>query len=161
EFVRGSFLESAPIVPVSSVTLAGVEQLTATLVASATEATTKSSDALFRLPIDRVFTMKGFGTVVTGTLISGSVRKDDDVQLFPSGQRARVRGVQVHGRAAPQANAGERTALNLTGVAKEDLARGMTLAVPDRFRTTRRVDVRLSLLKEGRVLRDRAKVHFH
>ncbi len=161
EFVRGSFLEDAPIVPVSSVTRAGVEQLKQALEEAAGAGSQKDTAALFRLPIDRVFTMKGFGTVVTGTLVSGSVQKNDDVQIFPAGKRARVRGVQVHGHTAEQANAGERTALNLSGVDKEDLARGMTLAVPDCFRTTRKADVRLTLLKDAKPLRDRAKVHFH
>jgi selenocysteine-specific elongation factor len=114
-----------------------------------------------RLPIDRVFVMKGFGTVVTGTLISGTVRKDEELQVFPTGRRVRVRGIQVHGTLTEQALAGQRTALNLAGVAVEDLARGMILAPPGLFQTTGRVDVTLSVLPSARPLRDRARVHLH
>ena len=114
-----------------------------------------------RLPIDRVFTMKGFGTVVTGTLVAGTIRKEDELEVFPTGKRVRVRGVQVHGEAADQAIAGQRTALNLAGVTVEDLARGMTLAPPETFRTTRRIDVSLSLLPSAKPLKDRARVHLH
>ena len=115
-----------------------------------------------RLPIDRVFTMKGFGTVVTGTLISGTIRREEELEIFPSGQRVRVRGIQVHGQAADQAIAGQRTALNLAGATTEDLSRGMTLAPAATFSTTRRADVRLSLLASApRALKNRARVHFH
>ena len=93
----------------------------------------RDSGAIARLPIDRVFTMKGFGTVVTGTLISGSISRDDELELFPSGRKLRVRGIQVHGTAADQAVAGQRTALNLAGASTADLARGMSLALPDTF----------------------------
>jgi selenocysteine-specific elongation factor len=161
EYLRASFLEHAPLIPVSSVTGSGIEELKRTLVACADSVGAKDSGALFRLPIDRVFTMKGFGTVVTGTLVAGHVRKDDDVQVFPSGKRARVRAVQVHGMSSEQANAGERTALNLANIEKEDLARGMTLAVPDCFHTTGKVDARITLLQNAKPLRHRARVHFH
>src|SRR3954471_7397053 len=161
EFVRGSFLESAPIVAVSSKTGAGLDELKRELTVAATEVTAKSTAALVRLPIDRVFTMKGFGTVVTGTLLSGSVTKDAELELFPSGKHVRVRGVQVHGAAAEKAVAGERTALNLSGVSGDDLARGMTLAQPDLLRPTKTLDVSLSLLKAAKPLKDRARVHFH
>ena len=114
-----------------------------------------------RLPIDRVFTMKGFGTVVTGTLVAGTVQKEDELEVFPGGKRVRVRGLQVHGEQAGQAMAGQRTALNLAGVTVEDLARGMTLAPPETVPSTQRVDVRLSLLPSARPLKDRARVHLH
>ncbi len=161
DFLRGSFLAGAPIVPVSSRTGAGLDILRTELVAAAAEVEAKRTDAIFRLPIDRVFTMKGFGTVVTGTLITGSVQKDAEVELFPAGRRARVRGVQVHGAAADFAAAGERTALNLAGVGKADLARGMALASPGLLRTARRFDVELSVLAGARPLKDRARVHLH
>jgi selenocysteine-specific elongation factor len=161
EFVRGSFLEGAPIVPVSSLTGAGLDQLKRELIRAAAEVPAKNAAALFRLPIDRVFTMKGFGTVVTGTLLSGSVIKDDELEVFPIARRVRVRGVQVHGAAAEKAVAGERTALNLTGVSADDLARGLTLAPPDLLRATRTLDVSLSLLASAKPLKDRARVHFH
>src|SRR6266852_2471349 len=114
-----------------------------------------------RLPIDRVFTMKGFGTVVTGTLVAGTIRKEEELELFPSGKRVRVRGVQVHGSPAEAAVAGQRTALNLASLSTEDLARGMTLATADTFRSTSRVDALLSLLPSAKPLKDGARVHFH
>src|SRR3989454_12552170 len=104
--------------------------------------------------------MKGFGTVVTGTLISGTIRKDDELRIFPRGQRARVRGIQVHGQSAEQAAAGERTALNLAGVGTEQLARGMAGGPPAAFYSNNRLDVSLSLLSSA-TLKDRARVHLH
>jgi selenocysteine-specific elongation factor len=163
EFLRGSFLDSAhaPIVAVSSLTGAGLEDLKRALAKVAAEVPAKDSTALARLPIDRVFTMKGFGTVVTGTLIAGTIGKEDELEVFPTGKRVRVRGVQVHGESAAVAIAGQRTALNLAGAAVEDLARGMTLAVPETFLSTKRVDVSLSLLPSAKPLKDRACVHAH
>ncbi len=106
--------------------------------------------------------MKGFGTVVTGTLISGTIRRDEELEVFPSGRKVRVRGVQVHGQPADAAVAGQRTALNLAGASTEDLSRGMTLAPPATYTTTRRVDVQLSLLPAApRPLKSRTRVHFH
>jgi selenocysteine-specific elongation factor len=171
EFLRGSFLDpnpnpatgvpDAPIVAVSALTGAGLDDLKRELARIADEATARDAAAIPRLPIDRVFTMKGFGTVVTGTLISGTIHKEDELELFPSGQRVRVRGVQVHGTLADQALAGQRTALNLAGVPTDTLSRGMTLAPPDTFKSTRRVDVSLSLLPSAKPLKDRARVHLH
>jgi selenocysteine-specific elongation factor len=161
DFVSGSFLEGAPIVPVSSKTGSGLDVLKSELARAASEVPAKSSAALVRLPIDRVFTMKGFGTVVTGTLLSGTVAKDDELEVFPGGKRVRVRGVQVHGVAAEKAAAGERTALNLSGVSTEDLARGTTLAQPEILRSSKTIDVSLSLLETAKPLKDRARVHFH
>jgi selenocysteine-specific elongation factor len=161
EFVRGSFLEGAPVVPVSSLTGAGLDHLKRELTLAASEVPAKSTEALSRLPIDRVFTMKGFGTVVTGTLLSGSVTKDAELEVAPAGKRVRVRGVQVHGATAERAVAGERTALNVTGVSTTDVVRGMTLVPPDLLRSTKVLDVSLSLLKSAKPVKDRARVHFH
>jgi len=163
DFLRGSFLDPsrAPIVPVSAKTGAGLDALKRELARIAAEASAKDAGAAFRLPIDRVFTMKGFGTVVTGTLVSGTVHKEEELELLPSGRRVRVRGVQVHGAAAERAIAGERTALNLAGVPTEELARGMTLLRPDSFHTSRRADVSLALLPSAKPLKDRARVHLH
>lgn len=163
DFLKGSFLDPAtsPIIPVSSRTGAGLGQLKSELACLAAEIPAKDSTAVFRLPIDRVFTMKGFGTVVTGTLISGTVHKDQELQLHPSGKRLRVRGVQVHGAAADQAIAGQRTALNLAGVETTELARGMMLTPPQMFQPAQRVSVTLDLLRSAKPLRDRARVHFH
>jgi len=163
DFLRGSFLDAgrAPIIPVSALTGTGIGDLKRELARVAAEVPSKSATSVFRLPIDRVFTMKGFGTVITGTLISGAVRKEEEVDVFPLGRRARVRGVQVHNRPAEQATAGERTALNLAGFSPDELARGMTLAAPGLFRATNRLDVSLALLADARPLKDRARVHFH
>jgi selenocysteine-specific elongation factor len=161
EFVRGSFLEGAPIVPVSSLKGTGIDDLKRELAKLAGEVATRDASAIFRLPIDRVFVMKGFGTVVTGTTIAGRARKEDEVEIQPAGKRVRVRGVQVHGSQEEVAQAGERTALNLGGIAREELARGMVLTEPEALRPTARVDVALTLLKSAKPLRDRAPVHFH
>jgi selenocysteine-specific elongation factor len=161
EFLRGSFLDKAPIVPVSSLTGAGLDQLKQALSRVASEVPTKNSTAMTRLPVDRVFTMKGFGTVVTGTLVAGTIRKEDELEVFPKGHRVRVRGVEVHGQQAEQALAGQRTALNLAGVTKEELERGMTLAPPSTFHSTWKADVSLSLLPSARPLKDRSRVHLH
>ncbi len=161
EFLRGSFLDNSPIVPVSSLTGAGLDELKQALAKVAAEIPAKDSTALARLPIDRVFSMKGFGTVVTGTLVSGTIRKDEELEAFPAGKRVRVRGVQVHGQSADEALAGQRTALNLAGVTTEELARGMVLAPVSTFHSTFRLDVKLSLLPSAKPLKDRARVHFH
>jgi selenocysteine-specific elongation factor len=163
EFLRNSFLDPAhsAVVAVSAMTGAGLDELRQAIVRVAAEVPAKDSTALARLPIDRVFTMKGFGVVVTGTLVSGMIRKEDELEVFPTDQRVRVRGVQVHGQAVEQATAGERTALNLAGVTTQDLARGMLLAPPSIFHSTLRIDVSLALLPSARPLKDRARVHLH
>jgi selenocysteine-specific elongation factor len=163
EFVKGSFLDSAnsPIVAVSSKTGAGLDELRSQLARLAFEIPAKDSTAVFRLPIDRVFSMKGFGTVVTGTLISGKIPKEQELEVHPSGKRLRVRGVQVHGAAAEEAIAGQRTALNLAAVETSELARGMMLTPPGLFQPVKRVSVTLDLLRSAKPLRDRARVHFH
>ena len=163
DFLSGSFLDpkNSTVIPVSSLTGAGIEDLKRALVQVASEVPARDSNALARLPIDRVFTMKGFGTVVTGTLVSGTIAKEEELEIFPTGRRVRVRGVQVHGQAAAQALAGQRTALNLAGASTDELARGMMLAVPATFHSTERVDVSLSLLPSAKPLKDRARVHFH
>jgi selenocysteine-specific elongation factor len=163
DYLRGSFLDraSAPIVAVSSKTGAGLDELRSELARLAAEVPVKDASAAFRLPIDRVFTMKGFGTIVTGTLISGSVRKDEELEVHPTGKRLRVRGVQVHGAAAEKAIAGQRTALNLVGAETSELTRGMMLTQPGLFRPTRRVSVKLNLLPSAKPLRDGARVHLH
>ena len=163
EFLAGSFLDPAtsPIIPVSSKTGAGLDQLQRELARLAAEVPAKDSSAVFRLPIDRVFTMKGFGTVVTGTLISGTVHKEQEVEVHSTGKRLRVRGVQVHGHPAEEAIAGQRTALNLAGVETTELARGMMLTPPEMFHPVVRLGVQLDLLPSARPLRQYARVHLH
>jgi len=163
EFVRGSFLDTSrsPIVEVSARTGEGLERLKQELARVASEAAQKDADAAFRLPVDRVFTMKGFGTVVTGTMISGQVCKEQEVELLPLGKTARVRGLQVHGAATEIAFAGQRTAINLAGLPQGELERGMMLAQPGLLLPTRRLDVRLSLLDGVRPLKNRTRVRLH
>ncbi|MGC2271837.1 MAG: selenocysteine-specific translation elongation factor, partial [Candidatus Sulfotelmatobacter sp.] len=163
EFLRGTFLDQpGSTIPVSSLTGAGLDELKQALVAAAAVAQLRDPQALARLPIDRVFTMKGFGTVVTGTLVAGTIHREDELEVFPNRRRVRVRGVQVHGKMAHDAVAGQRTALNLAGASTEDLWRGMTLAPPGAFEATRRADVQLRMLSSApRPLKNRARVHFH
>jgi len=161
EFVRGSLLEGAPIVLVSARTGAGLAQLKTELQRTAAEVPAKDASRHFRLPIDRVFAIKGFGTVVTGTLVSGAVKPEDDVELFPAGRRLRVRGVQSGGKSEERAVAGQRTAVNLTGIEVEEIHRGMVLASPGRFVATRRIYARVTLVASARKLKNRARVHFH
>jgi selenocysteine-specific elongation factor len=163
EFLRGTFLDKpTSIIAVSSLTGSGLEDLKRAMVAAAQEVQPRDSHAIARLPIDRVFTMKGFGTVVTGTLVAGTIRREDELEVFPTGQRVRVRGVQVHGQMAEAAIAGQRTALNLAGASTDDLSRGMTLVPPATFEKTRKADVSLRLLPSAaRPLKNRARVHLH
>ena len=163
EFLRGSFLDPvcAPIVPVSAVRGDGIEQLKLELARVASEVSVKDSTTLTRLPIDRAFVMKGFGTVVTGTLIGGTIRRDEELELHPAKKRVRTRGIQVHGAATDQARAGERTAINLAGVATEELARGMMLIKARTLEATRSIDVRLQLLADAKPLKHLARVHLH
>jgi len=161
EFVRGSFLENSPMVSVSARVGTGLNDLKRELVRVAARAQTRDPNAIVRLPIDRVFTMKGFGTVVTGTLVTGHISKEDELELFPARRKVRVRGIQVHGGAVEYAAAGERTALNLAGMDKNQLARGMTLASPGLLQASIRMDVKLSLLASARPLKTGARVHLH
>ncbi|HEX3155247.1 MAG TPA: selenocysteine-specific translation elongation factor, partial [Candidatus Angelobacter sp.] len=163
DFVRGSFLDSSrsPMVAVSALKGTGLDELKREIIRLAADVPPRDTEALFRLPIDRVFTMKGFGAVVTGTLIAGKVKKEEEVEIFPGRKRARVRGIQVHGSAANQVIAGQRTALNLAGVQMEELARGMTLAAPGVFEPTQKFEAQISLLKDAKPLKNRARVHFH
>src|SRR3984885_10314920 len=160
EFLRGTFLDNpSPIVAVSSMTGAGLEDLKKEMIQAAVETQPRDSHAIARLPIDRVFTMKGFGTVVKGTLVAGTIGREDEMEVFPTGRRVRVRGVEVHGQTAPAAVAGQRAALNLAGLSTEDLARGMTLIPPANFEATRQADGRLRFLSSApHPLKDRARV---
>ncbi|SPF56259.1 Selenocysteine-specific elongation factor [Candidatus Sulfopaludibacter sp. SbA4] len=161
ELVAGSFLEGAPAVAVSSVTGAGLDDLRRELARVAAAVPEKNAAGHCRLQIDRVFSMRGFGTVATGTLISGSIQKEQEVEVYPSGRRLRVRGVQVHGSKSDRAVAGQRTAVNLADIEPAELARGDVLSEPGRFRSVERVDCRLDLLGSAKPLKHRAPVHFH
>jgi selenocysteine-specific elongation factor len=161
EFVRESFLEGAPILPVSARSGVGLDELKNVLRRTAQEAAAKDATQHFRLPIDRSFAMRGFGTVVTGTLISGAVKVEDEVELYPARKRLRVRGLHSGGRQIQHAIAGQRTAVNLAGIEHEEITRGMVLAPAGLFETTQRMDARVSLLGSAPPLKNRARVHFH
>jgi selenocysteine-specific elongation factor len=139
----------------------GLDHLKAALREAAASIGARDSSQYFRLPIDRAFAMKGFGSVVTGTLISGSVGAGDEVELFPGGERLRVRGVQSGGKAVERATPGQRTAVNLAGIEHTALKRGMVLATPGKFRKTRRIDARVELLASARKMKQGTRVHFH
>ena len=161
EFVKGSFLENAPIVAVSARTGLGVDELKRQLEQVAEGVPARNLNLFPRLPIDRAFAMKGFGTVVTGTLISGTLHVEQDVELQPTGRRLRIRGLHSGGRAVAKAEAGQRTAVNLADIAIADLQRGMVLTEPGLFLCTQRLDARLTLLTSARPLKRRSRVHFH
>jgi selenocysteine-specific elongation factor len=161
EFVAGSFLAGAPIVPVSSTTAAGIDDLRRELQRVSQTVVEKSAAGHFRLPIDRTFSAKGFGTVITGTLISGAVNREQEVELYPTGRKLRVRGVQVYGQSADRATAGQRTAVNLADIEPSEILRGMVLSVPGRFRATGQLDCLLDLLPSAKPLKHRAPLHFH
>jgi selenocysteine-specific elongation factor len=162
ELINGSFLEHAPVVNVSARTGAGLDELKERLREVAAQVPVRSSLSIARLPVDRAFTMRGFGAVVTGTLVAGEIAEGDELELLPAGVRVRVRGLQVHGRATPRAVAGQRTAINLGGVDAASIERGMTLAVAGRLRPTQIIDTEVEVLPGApRALRSRARVRVH
>jgi selenocysteine-specific elongation factor len=161
EFVAGSFLENAPTIAVSSITGSGIAELRDELARAAASASDKDVSNYFRLPVDRSFSMRGHGSIVTGTLIAGTLRIEDEAELFPTSKRARVRALQIHGAAVNRAFAGERTAVNLAGVDSSEIQRGMVLAPPGLFHTTTCIDTTFELLPGAHPLKHRAPVHFH
>jgi selenocysteine-specific elongation factor len=161
DLVRGSFLENKPIVQVSARTGEGLDQLRGVLEAAAARVDERPVAGAVRLPIDRVFTMKGFGTVVTGTLVGGQIGVGEEFALLPGSQAAKVRGIQVHGQSRDRVAAGQRTAINLGGIDAADVRRGQTLAAPHTLAVTRRADVEIELLPATRPLRHGARVRVH
>ncbi len=162
EYLKGTFLEDAPIVPFSSVDGSGSEELLAELERKANEVQPRSDAGIFRLPIDRVFSMKGFGTVVTGTLISGRVSVGEEVVFYPGDKKARLRGLQVHGESVNESTAGTRTALNLQGVDKEEIRRGQTAARAGSLEPSLMIDARIQLLPSApRPLKNRDRIRLH
>ena len=159
--VAGSPLEGAPIVPVSARTGAGLDALRDALAAVASAAGSRGAAGAPRLPIDRVFSMRGFGTVVTGTLTQGTLRVDDELVVLPSERRVKIRGLQVHGAGQTAAEAGRRVAVNLGGVDVADISRGDTLTADGAFAVTRRFDAIVELLPDAKPLRHGARVRFH
>ncbi len=161
-FLKGTFLEGCAIVPVSATTGRGLPELAEALRRLAAEVEPKRTEGVFRLPIDRVFTMKGFGTVVTGTVLAGTLKVGDEVVVLPKGLRSRVRRLQVHGANVELALAGQRTAVNLPGVEVAEIDRGDLLARPDTLQPALAMDAKLSLLPDApRPLANRGRVRFH
>jgi selenocysteine-specific elongation factor len=161
DYLRGTFLENASIVSVSAKIATGLAELKAALHQASFQTPRRDASQDLRLPIDRSFAMKGFGTVVTGTLITGSIGANEEVELFPSQERLRVRGVQSGGKSVARAHAGQRTAVNLAGIEHGAIRRGMVLATPGKFRATRRMDARVELLSGAPKLKNRSTVHVH
>ena len=161
ELVKGSFLDGAPMLDVSARTGEGLDALRKAIAAVAAQTGARSTAGAARLPIDRAFSMKGFGTVVTGTLIAGRIAADEELVVLPRARRVKVRGIQVHGRAAAEAVAGQRTAINLGGIEVGEIARGETLAAPGTLSVTRRLDAEIDLLPSARALRYGARVRLH
>jgi selenocysteine-specific elongation factor len=162
DYLSGTFLEGAPIVPVSSRTMEGIEELKSALASLAAEVEEKTSEGPFRLPVDRVFTVPGFGTVVTGTLLSGSVKTGDEVEILPTGTESRVRTLQTHGKSEDHASAGQRVAINLQGVEHASVSRGDVVVPRNLYRTTRVIDARLTCIDSAsREMKHRSVLRLH
>lgn len=160
-FVKNTFLDGAEIIPVSSKTGHNLDQLKEKIRQIAMKVEPKPVKEIFRLPIDRVFTLKGFGTVVTGTLISGSISADEPVEILPSGINTKVRGLHSHGKSIKTAYAGQRVAINLQGVDKDNLKRGDVVVTSKMVIPSRVIDARIELLDDSPVLKSKALIHLH
>ena len=162
DFVKDTFLEEKPIVPVSAHTGDGLENLKHILNEIANQTPVKSETGIFRIPIDRVFTMRGFGVVITGTLFSGSVAVGEQVEVYPRTLQARVRGLQVHGESVEKSTAGLRTAVNLQGLERTEVFRGDIIGHRGELRSTYMLDVHLEHLADApRPLKTRNRIRFH
>ena len=163
DLVKGTFMEDAPEIEVSSLDGYNIDKLRDLIVENIDDDLLKnSSEFLFRLPVDRVFTIDGFGTVITGTLIEGRVRIGDEIMVYPEKNPVKVRNVQVHNENVDEALAGQRTALNLQGLKKDDIKRGSVLAKAGSLETGRMLDVKLEMLKDTeRKILNNARVHFY
>ncbi len=162
EFSQGTFLEDAPILPVSSTTENGIPELISALDDIAGSIPQRPPSSLFRLPIDRVFTMKGFGTVITGTLVSGKISVGETIMVYPSGITSKVRGIQVHNQSAESAEAGMRTAINFQGLDRAAVQRGEVLSTPGALVASYMVDVSFHYLTSNpKPLKNRTPVRFH
>src|SRR5439155_453107 len=151
-----------PIVAVSSVSGAGLDDLRRAIVQSVGEVEDRDATTrVFRLPIDRAFTMKGFGSVITGTTYSGRLSVDSEVEVLPGGDRSRARNIQVHGEARDAAAAGERTSINLADIPLDRLHRGQQVVTPHTLRTSQVITARLDLLAEAKPLKEQTRIRFH
>ena len=161
EELKGTFLENAPVAEVSAVTGQGIPELTE-LIQKMTkgEVQERDTETIPRLPVDRVFSLSGFGTIITGTLISGKIRREDLLEIYPIGKECRIRSIQVHGKDEECCYAGQRVALNLSNVRKSEISRGCVLAPPDSMKNTRLLDVRLDMLPSSlRVIGNQTRLH--
>jgi selenocysteine-specific elongation factor len=162
KYVEGTFLEKAPLVPVSSKTGENLPLLVKELAKLSEEVVPKSPNGILRLPIDRVFTMKGFGTIITGTLLSGTISTEQEVDIIPRSIRSKVRGIQSHNMTVQRSVAGQRTAVNLQNVDKDQISRGDTIVSAGFFTPTKTLDAKLFLLKQAsRVLKTGARIRFY
>ncbi len=163
EELKGTFFENAPMTEVSSKTGYGIEELIELIVEQTeTEVEERNVNTIPRLPIDRVFSITGFGTVITGTLISGTIKKGDEVEIYPVNKICKIRNVQVHSKDAEKASAGQRTAINLSGIKKTEIYRGCVIAPVNSMKNTMMLDVKLSLLKDSRrIVENRSRLHLY
>ena len=163
DYFRGSFLEGKPVIPVSSATGENIERLREEIVRKCDRENKRREESeLFRLPVDRVFSMSGFGTVVTGTLMDGTVNVGQDVYIFPEGIKAKVRGIQTYGKETDEAVAGQRTAINLSGLSKSDIDRGDVVAAGSAVTVTNMLDVKLSMFASSdKVIQNSSRVHIY
>ena len=162
EELEGTFLEHAPVVKVSAATGEGLEVLIDTISQmTSDEMMTKDISTIPRLPIDRAFTLSGFGTIITGTLVSGTITKDDLLEMYPIGKECKIRSIQVHGQDRKECYAGQRVAINLSNVKKREIKRGCVLAPPNSMKNTDLLDVRINVLESSmRVLTNHTRLHF-
>ncbi len=162
DFFQGTFLENAPVIPVSAVKQEGLSELIQALDTTIGKIAEKTDDGIFRLPVDRVFTMRGFGTIVTGTLVSDHIKTGEEVQILPENISARIRGIQVHNQPVEEAWTGQRTAINLQGIEKTLVERGNVLVRPRSVRPTQRLDVSVEYLPSNtKNLKNRSLVRLH
>ncbi|QSX08263.1 selenocysteine-specific translation elongation factor [Alkalibacter rhizosphaerae] len=161
KYLKDTPLESLPVIPVSSKTGAGIDDLLIKIDELAIQTREKSPTSLFRLPVDRVFTMTGHGTIVTGTISGGTVTKGDPVQILPEGLTTKVRNIQVRNQSVDQAYGGDRCALNLASIEKKDLQRGSVVLESGNFRTTSLLDARVQMVPGSNGLVHNQRVHFH
>ena len=162
ERMKGTFMENAAIIPVSSYTGEGIEELKAELSRVASECEGKSETVPFRIPVDRVFSIDGFGTVITGTLIEGVVNEGDSVTIYPDKIQSKVRGLQVHSKPVQTAYPGQRVAVNLSGVHKSDLERGDIIAAEDSMESSMMLDVLLKVTADTeRKIKNGSRLHFY
>jgi len=162
DFTLGTFLDGAPIVPVSSTTGQGLKEFIQTLDEMSGQVPERSRSSLFRLPVDRVFTMKGFGTVITGSLLSGQIQVGETIMIYPSLITSKVRGIQVHNQSVEVAQAGQRTAINFQGLEKASISRGEILAIPGTLHLSYMIDIALDfLVSNKKPIKNRTLIRFH